>query len=47
MRQEGMCLPNQLLLVLVHHSRRHIEHHYLHIQLIDHGYLGNKVAEEL
>lgn len=47
MRNEGMCLPNQLLLVLLHHSRGHIEHHNLHIQLIDHGHLGNTVTEEL
>lgn len=47
MGKEGMCLPNQLLLVLLHHSWGHIGHYYLHIQLIDHGHLGNVAIEEL
>lgn len=45
--EKGMGLPNQLLLVLFHRSRGHVEHHHLHIQLIDHRHLGNVATEEL
>lgn len=40
-----MCLPNQLLLVLLHRGWGHVEHHHLHIQLIDYRHLGNGTAD--